>query len=143
LENEIKLGHKRNCCPWIEPCLITDSILKELEDVFLDRISFKYKLKVGWFGDEVLILVPEDESNFISMTKAILNYWPDYPYYGGEYNKIEPHITLAIGEPIILKQIYKDIENLLPKEILCSKVDLNIGTPGNMKLLKTFNFKSS
>ena len=42
---------------------------------------------------------------------------------------------------MVLEKISKDIENILPNIISCSKIDLNVGIPGNMKLLKDYKLK--
>lgn len=122
--------------PWIPPTKITEKDLKDLEKMFTSFKPFKFKLEIGWFGEEVLILKPVISDKFIKITEKIVSTWPEYPYYSGEYSKIEPHLTIANGENSILRTIANDIKEHLPLECLCSRVDLSVGVPGNMKILR-------
>lgn len=124
--------------PWIEPHKLNNEVVDELEKIFSEINNFAYTLKIGWFGDEVLILIPQNPNIFIEMTERIISRWPEYPYYDGEYDEIEPHITLAYGDTDTLKEIYRDIQTIMPKEIKCRNVDLRVGEPGSMSIHKSF-----
>ena len=54
----------------------------------LSPVSFR--LHVSWFGREVLILIPVPAEPLIQLTQSVLDRWPEYPYYGGLYDKVEP-----------------------------------------------------
>jgi len=46
---------------------------------------------------EVPLLVPEDPSPFVRMTRAVVRRWPEYPDYSGQHPEIQPHVSLAYG----------------------------------------------
>ena len=50
---------------------------------------------IGWFGDKVLWLAPENPSPFIDLTNAVTAAFPEYPPYGGVHDSSVPHATVA------------------------------------------------
>jgi protein-tyrosine phosphatase len=128
--------------PWIPPNIIEQDDMEKVRNIFSKMKPFDYSMKHSWFGKEVLILIPEDPKPFIEMTKSILEEWPDYPYYGGDYDEIEPHITLAYGEYNNLKMIEKEIQEKLPIKAICSEIIISVGVPGQMKEIERINLNS-
>lgn len=45
----------------------------------------------------VLYLAPDPGEPFVEMTEALCRRFPDYPPYGGAFDSIVPHVTLALG----------------------------------------------
>ena len=126
--------------PWMPPSLIDEEAINELASLFSDFPCFDFSLKLGWFGREVLLLVPEDDSPFVRLTEAVLNHWPQYPYYGGEYDKIEPHVSLAWGEEENLARIAKLLSPHLPVTGNTTSVSLSTGKTGLMTCRASFPF---
>lgn len=128
--------------PWMSPVLIDERVLAELESLFAGFPIFDFSLRLGWFGREVLLLVPENPDPFIRLTKAIISRWPEFPYYGGEYEKIEPHATLAYGNEASLSGLAAEIANQVPVQACASSATLSTGQPGHMTVLARFPFSS-
>ena len=64
---------------------------------------------------EVLYLEPEPVEPFVALTHAIEREWPDQPPYGGHYETIVPHLTVAESDdPALLDRIAADVEPKLP-----------------------------
>ena len=118
--------------PWMPPASIDDHVLAELTVLFATFPDFGFSLKQGWFGREVLLLVPDDASPFVRLTEAIVHRWPEYPYYGADYDKIEPHISLAYGDEAGLSGLAAEVMHQLPVQAHASFVDLSTGQPGRM-----------
>ena len=60
--------------------------------------SFDFVLsEVGRFPG-VVYLAPEPAAPFIALTQALVERWPDHQPYGGAYEEIIPHLTVAYGE---------------------------------------------
>ena len=114
------------------PKRINKKTLAKLASLFAGFPKFDLSLKLGWFGGEVLLLIPHDSFPFIRLTKEIIHQWPEYPCYGGEYDDIEPHITLAYGDESNLIDLAEDIANKLPLRADISSIDLSVGQPGRM-----------
>jgi len=119
--------------PWLEKEGVTREVMNDLRTLFKDQTSFNFQLTTAWFGDSVLILKPLDPQPFIEMTQAILRTWPDYPYYGGDYDEIEPHVTLAYGQAEDLKQIEDYISPLLEASYRCTHLEVATGIAGQME----------
>ena len=64
------------------------------------RLELSFR-KVGRFP-EVLWLAPEPAERLVEMVRAIAAAFPDYPPYGGQFDSIVPHVTVAHGEGLDL-----------------------------------------
>jgi len=129
--------------PWMPPALIDEKVLTELARLLVGFPSFDFSLGLGWFGCEVLLLVPEDPAPFVRLTKAIICRWPDFPYYGGDYDSIEPHVSLAYGDESSLSGLATEIVGQVPIRGRTSSIDLSIGQPGHMVTRAQFSLSSS
>ncbi len=129
--------------PWMPPVLIDEGVLAEVDSLFAAFSVFDFSLNLGWFGREVLLLVPDDPTPFVRLTKAILSRWPEYPYYGGEYDAIEPHATLAFGAEASLSALAAEIADLVPIRARASSVTLSTGEPGHMIVRARFQLGSA
>ena len=125
--------------PWMPPTRINERTIAELTSLFSGFPLFDITLELGWFGTEVLLLVPRDPVPLIRLTKAIINRWPEFPYYGGEYDNIEPHVTLAYGDEPSLSKLAAEIADQVPIRVRASTVDLSIGQPGHMVVRARFS----
>ena len=129
--------------PWMPPSRINETVIAELASVFAGSHEFDFTLKVGWFDQEVLLLVPENPRPFVDLTKAIINRWPEFPYYGGEYEQIEPHVTLAYGDHDNLSKLAVGIASQIPVTARASFVTLCTGEPGHMTDIANFPLGSA
>jgi hypothetical protein len=118
--------------PFMPTSLIDERTTNELSSLFSKFPCFDFSLRLGWFGREVLLLVPEDDSPFVRMTEAVLSRWPQYGYYGGEYDKIEPHVSLGWGQEKNLARIEKLLSPHVPVTGTATSVSLSTGKPGFM-----------
>lgn len=124
--------------PWMPPGRIDETVLAELATVFAGFPAFEFSLDLGWFGHEVLLLVPNDPTPFIDMTKAIMRQWPEFKYYDGDYGDIEPHVTLAYGSESSLSEVAAEIARQVPVRARAGSICLNVGKPGQMMTRKMF-----
>ena len=124
--------------PWMPPGRIDETILAELATVFAGYPAFEFTLDLGWFGQEVLLLVPKDPTPFIDITKAIMRKWPEFKYYNGEYSDIEPHVTLAYGNESSLSEVAAEVAKQVPVQACATSICLSVGKPGQMITRKMF-----
>ena len=52
------------------PALIDGKVLTELALLFVGFPAFDLSLRLGWFGREVLLLVPEDPGHMIAREES-------------------------------------------------------------------------
>ena len=82
--------------PFLAPDLIDDAVLDGVAAVAAAVDQFEYRFSTtGWFGDEVLHLVPDDPRPFAELTDALAAAFPEHPPYGGEIREPVPHLTVA------------------------------------------------
>ncbi len=51
---------------------------------------------------------------FVVITEALVNAFPDFPPYAGEFAEIVPHITVAQGDDEVLAAAERELEAQLP-----------------------------
>lgn len=61
---------------------------------------FDFELsEIGRFPG-VVYLAPKPAERFVALTEALVARWPEQQPYGGDYQEIIPHLTVAYGAPI-------------------------------------------
>jgi len=63
---------------------------------------------IGRFPD-VLWLAPEPAQPLVEMIRAIMEAFPGYPPYGGQFETIVPHVTVAHGEGLELAALEPEL----------------------------------
>jgi len=85
---------------------------------------------IGWFGTDVVFLRPEPAGWFIELARRISNRWPQWQPYGGAFDEIVPHLTIAHGDDTsALREAARDISTRLPITSKASAVELIETTP--------------
>ena len=115
------------------PAETLDERSHELSAFFAEQRPFHLELRVGWFGREVLLLAPTDPERLVLLTKAVISHWPEYPYYGGTYDVIEPHLSLGFGSEADLAPIAELVEPLTPVRSTVTEVTILVGPHEDMK----------
>lgn len=82
------------------PFLPADGLDAALENRLSALLSglpaFDFALtRVGGFAD-VVFLAPEPAGPFVALTRALWDEWPECPPYGGAYDEVIPHLTVAL-----------------------------------------------
>ena len=115
-----------------------DTSRDELEAFFRTLPVVRFVLEVGWFGREVLLLRPTPEEPVVEITEQIIARWPSYPYYGGQYNTIEPHVSLGFGAAAHLEPLAVAVAELMPIRVEISEVSVLAGPHERMTVWATF-----
>ena len=70
--------------------------------------------RTGHFPD-VLYVEPEPASGLQQLTAAIAEQWPEAPPYGGRYDEVVPHLTVATGaDAAALSEVETAVTRQLP-----------------------------
>lgn len=81
---------------------------------------FQFRLaSVGTFPS-VLYLAPEPAQPFRELTDALCARWPQFPPYGGAYDEVIPHLTVATGRQ--RPDVIERLQRLLPLEARAAEV---------------------
>lgn len=118
--------------PFIPPATAVDRA-DELASFFADQEPLTFELEVGWFGREVLLLRPNPEVGLVKLTEAVNARWPEYPYYGGTYDVIEPHLSLGFGTETTLAPVADAVAAITPLTVKVDAVTLLVGPHENMQ----------
>jgi 2'-5' RNA ligase len=82
--------------PFVAPEAITDALAATLATVVGSIGAFDCRFtRTRWFGEDVLWLDPEPAQPFRQLTAAVWQAFPEYPPYGGAYDDVVPHLTIA------------------------------------------------
>ena len=96
--------------PFVAPETITDDLITTLAAAVRSVSAFDCLFaRTRWFGQDVLWLDPEPAQPFRQLTAAVWRAFPQHPPYGGAYDDVVPHLTIA-------KQRLADLPTLLMVE---------------------------
>lgn len=100
--------------PFVPAAALDDALLEELRTLFGSFAAFAFELREARRFPSVLYLAPEPSTPFLQLTKALVASYPDFPPYGGIFEYVVPHLTVAEGEPEILDEAERDVSQALP-----------------------------
>lgn len=102
--------------PFIPPARLDVAVLGQLERLFAAVPRFAFRLdRTRWFGDQVLWLAPSDPGPFRTLTQRVIEAFPGYAPYHGQFNEITPHLTIGDGQPLAsLRAAEESVRPLLP-----------------------------
>lgn len=84
--------------PFMFPEQITETVLSKVRLALSRATTFAFRLtKIGRFP-EATYLAPEPSKPFVALTERLVDQFPKYLPYGGQYKSIVPHLTVAQGE---------------------------------------------
>ena len=126
--------------PFLDPALMGDEVNRELERIVMGVPPFTVRFaRVGRFSDAVW-LAPEPVDPFATLTDAIAARWPDHPPYGGEFDEVIHHLTVADGAPAaVLERLEREAATGLPVEERVDEVSLAVRTSGTWRLRRRYS----
>ena len=82
--------------PFVPPGMIDAGLLSRVAEAAAGIGAFDFLLdEVDQFGTEVLYLTPNPQERFVALTSTIVDEWPQHQPYGGAYDEVIPHLTIA------------------------------------------------
>lgn len=136
-------AHVTALFPFVAAHEIDDDVLDLVASVAARHPAFSYEFRTtGWFEDAALWLAPHDPLPFVRLTEALADAFPDHPAYGGEFDGITPHLTVARwttrGE---LEAVERDLLAGLPVAGTASHLTLMTeGEDGSWSVAQDFSF---
>ena len=83
------------CYPFVPAEKLTDDDRAELQRISAGQQGYELRLRTTARFPGVLYLTPEPDAPFRKLTAALLERWPDFPPYGGEFPDPIPHLTVT------------------------------------------------
>ncbi|MGW1239684.1 2'-5' RNA ligase family protein [Streptomyces bobili] len=113
--------------PFLHESRIDSSVLTAVGEVIGRHRPFEARLERCGRFPEILYLVPEPDIPFRRLTEAIADRWPETPPFGGQFDEVVPHLTIAQGQDdAVLEDAETDLRSRLPVTARVSSVDLMI-----------------
>jgi 2'-5' RNA ligase len=104
--------------PFVPPTQVDDTVINRLAAVFAAASPFTCMFdRCGWFGEDVLWLAPDRDQEFRNLTTAVVERFPGYRPYGGEFDEVIPHLTVGEsrrGTADDLRAAEADVSTKLP-----------------------------
>jgi 2'-5' RNA ligase len=85
-----------------------------------------------------LYLVPEPAEDLIVLTDALVRAFPDFPPYGGAFDELVPHVTVAQGDEELLREIEQQVRPRLPAGARADRAWLVEHTPDGWRRRSAF-----
>lgn len=127
--------------PFVEPEGIDDDVRTALRALFAATEPFAVRFARTARFPTVLYLAPEPADPFRSLTQALVERFPGYPPYEGEFDDPVPHLTVAYEAPEgVMDEIDREIAPGLPIETEATEVLLIVGrnAPGGWRTIEAF-----
>ncbi|HVM25706.1 MAG TPA: 2'-5' RNA ligase family protein [Candidatus Limnocylindrales bacterium] len=101
--------------PFLEPADLDDGVHAELRRLAAGVHPFDLAFRrVGRFPD-VVWLAPEPAAAVAALTDAVVERWPSHQPYGGAFEHVVHHLTVADGAPAeVLDRVEADVSAALP-----------------------------
>ena len=94
-----------------------DDRLERLEAVFGAFAPFETALPGTARFPGLLYLRPEPAEPFAAITEALVEAFPEFPPYGGEFEEIVPHVTVVQGDDEVVAAAERELASQLPVTI--------------------------
>ncbi|MFC0550203.1 2'-5' RNA ligase family protein [Planotetraspora thailandica] len=86
--------------PFLRADRIDAGMLADLRALFAAHAPFDVRFSGCGRFPEVLYLAPDPGRPFADLTEAVAARWPEAPPYGGRFDEVVPHLTVADGVPV-------------------------------------------
>jgi 2'-5' RNA ligase len=111
--------------PFLDESRIDSGVVAAVGEVIGRHRSFEVRFEHCGRFPGILYLVPEPDLPFRRLTEAIADRWPEAPPFGGQFDEVVPHLTIAQGQDdAVLEEAEADICRRLPITARVSSVDL-------------------
>ena len=121
-------AHITTIFPFADPSTISGHTIDGLRSATASIRAFAFQLRtIGQFPT-ALYLNPEPSDRFVALTSAIVDRFPEFPPYGGQFSSVVPHLTVAYGESNRLAGVREELERAIgrhgPISSFCSSLTL-------------------
>jgi len=129
--------------PFKPPHEISPSVIADLRRLFGHQRPFRFSLVgLGTFPGTIY-LAPAPHEPIVELTSAVCEWFPETPPYGGAYDEVVPHLTLAgVSEELPFERVVREVEAvlrpLLPIHVSITEVQLMDNSCGQWCVHTTF-----
>jgi 2'-5' RNA ligase len=102
--------------------------------------SFEATLVEAARFPDLVYLRPEPNEPFVAMTEALAAAFPEFLPYGGEFQEIVPHVTVAQADEEVLAGVERELKPKLPVKVRVERAWLVENTPVGWRRHSAFPF---
>lgn len=84
--------------PFMPPEAIDAAVLQGIREALAGACAFDFALASAARFPATAYLAPEPATPFIDLTDRLARRFPAYPPFGGEFESVIPHLTVAHGD---------------------------------------------
>lgn len=115
--------------PFLDCSVITASVVGELQEIIGGYPAFSVRFPECRRFPHVLYLAPVPDARFRAVTAAVAARWPEAPPYGGQFEEVVPHVTVAHGQDgRVFDKIEASLSQRLPIAAHVSAIQLLVFT---------------
>jgi len=104
---------------------VTEADVDRLRSIVATEVARPIRFERSARFPGVLYLAPEQDGFFRGLTEQLVAAWPDYPPYGGAFDDVVPHLTVAFERPEPeLDEIQRELDAHLPIEVFAEEACL-------------------
>lgn len=122
-------------CPFRPARSIGQAEEQQIAEMAAGLAPFDYALTHYDTFPGVHYLAPEPAASFVAITEAIQRRWPSCKPYGGVFDSVIPHMTVAFGEP---PADPAELKRALPILTRASELWLLCQTPRGWRIRRRF-----
>ena len=142
LEPVVPLAHVTVLGPFAPAGEISEGLVSELRAFFGDVTPFAFSLaRLARFPAGTVYLSPEPPDPFRNLTHELCRRFPEYPPYGGAFDDVVPHLSVAHDEE--LDAVRLKLGPRLPVRVLAREAALVWFEGDEARTLETFPFGTS
>jgi 2'-5' RNA ligase len=120
-------AHVTALFPFLDESRIDDGVLAAIGEVIGRHRPFEARFELCGRFPGILYLVPEPDLPFRRLTEAIVDRWPEAPPFGGQFDEVVPHLTIAQGQnDAVLDEAEAGLRSRLPVAVRVTSVDLMV-----------------
>lgn len=125
--------------PFLPASALDAAVHDALRDVVGSRAAFDATLTGCARFPGVLYVVPEPDAPWRALLAAVAARFPEAPPYGGAFDDVVPHLTVADGqEPDVLDRAEAEVAPRLPVRARVREVALLVFDGARWRLRETF-----
>ena len=100
--------------PFVAAAQIDDAVLAAVAEIGATKTPFAVRLAKTRRFPNFLYIAPEPAAAFVDLVEAFVGRFPQHLPYGGIYDEVIPHLTVAYGEAAVLDAAAAEIARSLP-----------------------------
>ena len=110
--------------PFAPAANLTDDVRDGLARIAATVDPFVVRFERARLFPGVVWVEPVPDAPFRALTRSIATRWPAWPPYGGQFDTVIPHLTIAESETAALDRVTAAVEAELPFEARAERLEL-------------------